>query len=1068
MSKKNSYIRITAACLAVCLLFSAAGCRGTVQPAETTTEPTQQPQKVLHTFRVTTDKDEPLENVGIYIYTDSTRAELITFAKTDADGCISFQEVPGPADPAKGYVAVLSNVPEGFVFDESYPVTATDTHIRLTGIQKPEVDVNNDVYGLGDIIPDFTVTAADGTEYTLSGLLEQKKAVVLNFWFIGCQPCRNEFPYLQAAYERFGSEVEVLALNPVDQDPVKINQFRQELGLTFPMLSCDPSWERMMQLTGYPTTVVIDRNGMIGLYHMGTITESGVFEDIFSHFTADDYESAVVKDIEDILSGNNADAPIEVGGVTSFEVTVKPGRLVYYNIYKVTNMYLQIRNADAYAIYNDRTYTPGNGVVGFNITTPDTYTPASVVFGNSGTKEITFTVTLSAYPGSNDNPYSMGLGSFDVSVTAGNDQGVYYKYYAEEEGVLTVTCLEAQNGVDYDFALYNTDTAAYRTLAGDRAEDGSPSVSINCYKGDYIKIVFSTLPDSSNVYPGGKFVFEAAFEEGEIKEEEKKEILDYAVTVTDESRNPVSGVYLYVETAEESRAIVTNEKGVAHVKLEKGTYRVTMAVPKEYSAKTNSFRLTPQRNVLSIKLDAAEIVMEEYIVRTVDEQGQPVPNVPVVIGSRFGYTGEDGTVTIMLEKDAYRAAAGVPEGFVGDAVWAPFLSDSNALTFTLKAGTSEEIPGEELLPYAVTVGDYAGNWVRDVAVVLMKDQEPVAVKIPDENGNAAFSAPEGEYTFTIAGLDAPVYWDETESLTADAPNASVTVARGITGEPEELYVGNAYSVNAGGTYVELQPGVTNYFTFTPEEPGLYRITTSRSDALVSYWGGSTVGLIVDQTNATDYDPQTNAFTRNIKQSNIGITCILGVTGEGGCVLQVLRVGDAILDETDIVPDVYQGEKTPTAPWKLENVSGKTLTYVDLTASSGEVCAVFNEADGFYHLNSADGPLLYVNLGSNAPYVSMYVMLGLTGVGGASLTQTFYDENGTAVRREDYTGCMQSYAANTDGKYGVYPLNDDLAYMLRQGGDRKGWWDPDNGNYLFADVQGLNQENAWMFAVCYFA
>ena len=80
----------------------------------------------------------------------------------------------------------------------------------------------------------------------------------------------------------------------------------------------------------------------------------------------------------------------------------------------------------------------------------------------------------------------------------------------------------------------------------------------------------------------------------------------------------------------------------------------------------------------------------------------------------------------------------------------------------------------------------------------------------------------------------------------------------------------------------------------------------------------------------------------------------------------------------------------------------------------------------------------------------------------------YDEAGNAVRREDYTVCMQAYASNTDSKYGVYPLTEDLVYMLQQGGARKGWWDPENGNYLFGEVTDMNPENGWMFAVCYFA
>ena len=1062
MTRKSHYIRITAVCLAVCLLFSAAGCKGPVQPTESTSEPTQPPQKVLHTVNVTTNEGSPLENIGVYVYTDATKSELVTFAKTDASGSITFNDVASDR-----YIAVLSGLPEGCQAEDSYPLTSTQTNIVLTVVKAPEVDVVNDVYALGDTISDFSVTAADGTEYKLSELLKQKKAVVLNFWFINCQPCRNEFPYLQAAYERFGSEIEVLALNPVDGDEETVEQFRTELGLTFPMMSCDPGWEKMMRISGYPTTVVIDRNGMISLCHTGTITESGVFEDIFTHFTADDYESHVVQNVEDILSGSNADTPIEVGGVTSFEVTVKPGRMAYYNIYKVTNMYLQIRSGDAYAVYDGYTYTPINGVVGFTVTTPDTYTPASVAFGNSGTKEITYTVTLSAYPGTNDNPYTMELGQFEVRVSQGNDQGVYYEYYAQEEGVLTVRCLEVNRDIDYDFALYNTDTSAYRTLAGD--SDGDNAVTINAYEGDYIRIVISTLPDSSNVYPAGVFTFEASFEAGEIKEEEKKEIVDYAVTVTDEKRNPVPGVYLYVEVDGEAKALVTNDQGIAHTKLELGTYKVTLALPKGYTAASTQFRFTEVRRTFSVKLDTQPVEMEIYTVNAVDTAGSPVANVLVSVGNRFGYTDENGNVSMEVEKDLYTAVIDTPEGWTADTKAYPFGENENTLTVTLQAGTEVPDPEDGKVTYTVTTLDYSGAVKTGLAVQFLKDGVPVAVKAADPEGKAAARLEPGEYTFMPVSQGAVLnYEGETLILTAEAPDASVQITEGVSGEPEVLYVGNAYYVNQGGTYVELQPGIVNYFLFEPTEPGLYQFASSDPNAPISYWGGSTVSLIIDQTSGTDYDPAANAFTVNVKASNIGMTCILGITGEGGCVLQVTRLGEPVLDETDIVPEVYEGKTVPTAPYSVTGVSGKKLTYVDLTAPSGTVNAVFNEADGYYHLNSADGPLLYVNLSSSAPHISMYVMLGLTGVGGTNFTQTFYDEAGNAVRREDYTVCMQAYASNTDSKYGVYPLTEDLVYMLQQGGARKGWWDPENGNYLFSEVTDMNPENGWMFAVCYFA
>jgi hypothetical protein len=234
--------------------------------------------------------------------------------------------------------------------------------------------------------------------------------------------------------------------------------------------------------------------------------------------------------------------------------------------------------------------------------------------------------------------------------------------------------------------------------------------------------------------------------------------------------------------------------------------------------------------------------------------------------------------------------------------------------------------------------------------------------------------------------------------------------------------------------------------------------------VISYWGGNTF-FIADQTTSTDYS--NNAFTRNVKEGNLGSTYIIGVTGAPDCIAEITRLGDAILDDTDIVPQIWEGNQTPNRVFKVTGVSGKKLKYLDLTANTGTYKLVYNESDGYYHLNSETGPVLYVNLGPNAPYVSMYNMLGFTGFGGTSLNKTFHDANGKAVRREDYTACMEKYVECIDENYGVYPLNDDLVYMIQQGGDYKGWWYSEDGNYLFEELPGLNPEIGWMFAVCYF-
>ena len=157
--------------------------------------------------------------------------------------------------------------------------------------------------------------------------------------------------------------------------------------------------------------------------------------------------------------------------------------------------------------------------------------------------------------------------------------------------------------------------------------------------------------------------------------------------------------------------------------------------------------------------------------------------------------------------------------------------------------------------------------------------------------------------------------------------------------------------------------------------------------------------------------------------------------------------------------------TKTAPKAFTlSAPGGTLKYVDLTAE--QATAVYSAADGYYHLNSADGAVLYMNLGENAPYISMYKMLGFTGIGGTSLNKSFYDENGEFLKKEDYTACMSSYVECIDEASGLYPLTEDLVYIVQTAGEYYGWWDSSSSNFWLETVQNLNPELGWMFAVCY--
>lgn len=152
---------------------------------------------------------------------------------------------------------------------------------------------------LGDQMPELTVTTAQGETLLLSELLQQKKVVVLNFWFADCIWCVREFPVMEVAYQKYGEDVEILALNPYDSQQ-QILTFQQEHSLSFPMASCGRDLAVTFGVNSFPTSVVIDREGKISLIHIGAITESQVFDKLFQTFTAEDYTSKVYHSINDL------------------------------------------------------------------------------------------------------------------------------------------------------------------------------------------------------------------------------------------------------------------------------------------------------------------------------------------------------------------------------------------------------------------------------------------------------------------------------------------------------------------------------------------------------------------------------------------------------------------------------------------------------------------------------------------------------------------------------------------------------------------------------------------------
>ncbi len=161
-------------------------------------------------------------------------------------------------------------------------------------------DLSTSSYELGDYMGDYTITDVNGNTYKFSELLETKKAIVLNFWFINCGPCQMEFPYLQSASDKYNDDVAVIAINPTTDKENEIKKYATQNELTLPLAKGNEDWISALGISGFPTTVVIDRYGKIALSHEGAITQDGVFGSIFKFFSDDDYKQSIIRNISDI------------------------------------------------------------------------------------------------------------------------------------------------------------------------------------------------------------------------------------------------------------------------------------------------------------------------------------------------------------------------------------------------------------------------------------------------------------------------------------------------------------------------------------------------------------------------------------------------------------------------------------------------------------------------------------------------------------------------------------------------------------------------------------------------
>jgi outer membrane lipoprotein-sorting protein/peroxiredoxin len=178
---------------------------------------------------------------------------------------------PAEMNQTINLVSVKLNEP---VPDSLFKFTPPEGAKEVKEFQGP-VKANADLSGKE--AADFKLSSLDGKEFSLPAL--RGKVVLLDFWATWCGPCRKDMPALQKIYAEFRDRGLVMLGMNVGEDKETVSKFLAANPLTYPIaLAGQMEMLESYSVTAFPTVVLIDREGKIALYHVGSGSETEVRE----------------------------------------------------------------------------------------------------------------------------------------------------------------------------------------------------------------------------------------------------------------------------------------------------------------------------------------------------------------------------------------------------------------------------------------------------------------------------------------------------------------------------------------------------------------------------------------------------------------------------------------------------------------------------------------------------------------------------------------------------------------------------------------------------------------------
>lgn len=101
--------------------------------------------------------------------------------------------------------------------------------------------------------------------------------LILNFWFSGCGPCREEMPALEA-FHRSHPQITLIGVDETDVQPEAALRLAKRTGVTYPLIA-DPGGDLQgtkLNVRAFPTFFVLSASGRLSMARGGLTSEAQV------------------------------------------------------------------------------------------------------------------------------------------------------------------------------------------------------------------------------------------------------------------------------------------------------------------------------------------------------------------------------------------------------------------------------------------------------------------------------------------------------------------------------------------------------------------------------------------------------------------------------------------------------------------------------------------------------------------------------------------------------------------------------------------------------------------------